>query len=163
MTIPHGAVVWLAEPGRYQSAAVGPDGTHDVPYNRDLKLVDRSPVGGPPELASWRPGDGTVRPEVWKKTTLVLRRGPSLSETLTLESRVEFVCEGYVRVYVRHEYRLAGGGSLPVEPFLASPPIAVYHLVRSSPGGAWRRVRPSHPIPVAWEIAAALDPVQPPF
>jgi len=164
MALPLGSVVWQRTPGVYEAARVWASGAHDAPFNRDLLIVDRSPVGGDPEVASWRPGDGTALPGIRKGHILVVRRGPTLSEFLGLESRVELVCEGYARVHVRHEYSLPTGRSLPVDPLLVGPPVGLYHVVRElPPGGPWRRVRASHPVPQAWLVAAALDPVEPPF
>jgi hypothetical protein len=158
--LPPGAVVWQAEPGRYAAARLGPDGTHDAPFNRDLKIVDRSPVGGDPETSLWRPGDGIVRPAVRHRSTLIVRRGPTLTENLRLESRVELVCEGYARVHVRHEFRLDPQYH---DPLLFGPPVGVYHLVRDAKGTPWRRVRATHPVPAAWALAAVLDPTEAPF
>lgn len=160
MTLPWGAVVWQSGPGHYAVARVTQEGAHDAPFNRDLVITDRSPVGGDPDTASWRQGDGTVRPAVHRGTVLVVRRGPAVAPPLYLESRVELVCEGYVRVHVRHEWGTSASNPIPI---LAGPPVGVYHLVRDKPGGPWRRVRPSHPVPAAWALAAALDPEQPPF
>lgn len=164
MTLPPGAVVWQKTPGRYEAVRVLPSGIHDAPFNRDLLITDRSPVGGDPEGASWRPGDGVTLPAIKRGHILVVRRGPTLSESLGLESRVELVCEGYARVHVRHEFHVGYGRTMPVDPLIVGPPVGLYHLVRElPPGGPWRRVRRSHPIPLAWELAAAIDPVEPPF
>jgi hypothetical protein len=161
VALPPGAVVWQEAPGRYAPAAVRPDGTHDAPFNRDLLITDRSPTGGDPEAPSWRVGDGTALPAIRRGHILVVRRGPSLSDYARLESRVELVCEGYARVHVRHEHYTTIANPVPL---VAGPPVGLYHLVRERPpGGPWRRVRPTHPVPAAWALAAALDPVEAPF